>query len=164
WDPCETFFSEDADIKYPQDGEYVGNIQDMSPSKIVDMLGHVRGEKDIEKILNAVDYTGTGSENTGEIPNSEKAIVDGAMGEDTVVPHEDYFDRQSTIALEEATGTPLSEITYFGEDGETKTAPSWTPNYEFDTDGTYKTSKYLRRDIDVRDDTIRVIQAYWRSW
>lgn len=164
WDPCETFFSEDADIKYPQDGEYVGNIQDMAPSKIVDMFGHLMEEKDIKKILNAFDYTGTDSENTGEMPNFEKAIIDGAMGEDTLVPHEDYFDRQSTIALEEATGTPLSEITYFGEDGETKTAPSWTPNYEFDTDGTYKTSKYLRRDIDVRDDTIRVVQAYWRSW
>lgn len=164
WHPSQVFFSEEFDIEYPQDGEYIGNIQDMSPSKIVDLFGHLMKERDIKRILNAFDATGSGSVETGETPTFEKMMSENFLEDEVLVPHEDYFNRQSTIALEEATGTPRLEITYIGEDGERKTAPSWTPNYEFDTAGAFKVSKNLRRDIDVREDTIRVTQAYWRSY
>lgn len=163
WSTIETFFSEDADIKYPQDGEYVGNIQDMSPSAIVNKFGHLMREEDIKKILNAFDYAGAGSSTA--VTKSPKGIMESNFTEESdLIPHEDYFDRQSAVELQSALNVPLGEETYFDSNGEQHTRDSWIPNYEFNNTGLFNISKYLRRDIDVREDTIRVTQAYWRSW
>ena len=163
WNPIETFFSEDYTIKYPQDAEYVGNIQDMSPSAIVNKYGHLMTEADIKLILNSFDYSGTGS-NT-DTPKSPKGILEDNMHSGSeLIPHEDYYDRQSAVELQGALNMPLGEETFFDADGEEHTRPEWIPDYEFNNTGEYKLSRYLRRDIDTREDTIRVVQAYWRSW
>jgi len=162
WHPVETFFSEDADIKYPQDGEYVGNIQEMSPSKFVNKFGHLMKEKDIKEILNAFDYAGGGSDTLNKKPG--KGIEDAFTGDTVLVPDENYYDRQSTTELQSALNMPLGEETFYDADGNERTRDAWVPNYDFQNTGLYNISKFLRRDIDVREDTIRVVQAYWRSW
>lgn len=163
WHPIETFFSEDADIKYPQDGEYVGNIQEMSPSAIVNKFGHLIKETDMRTILNAFEYSG-GQNNQFEGKTPEQIMEKNFTADSDLIPHEDYFDRQSAVELQSAVGMPLGEETYINSEGEEQTKDAWIPNYEFQNTGLFNISKLLRRDIDVREDTIRVVQAYWRSW
>lgn len=162
WHPIETFFSQDADIKYPQDGEYVGNIQEMSPSKLVNKFGHLMKEKDIRQVLNAFEYSGAGSDTLNKKPG--KGIEGAFTGETELVPDENYYDRQSTVELQSALNMPLGEETFYDAEGNEQTRDAWIPNYEFNNTGLYNISKYLRRDTEVREDTVRVVQAYWRSW
>lgn len=160
WDPRETFFSEDSNIQYPQDAEYVGNIQDMSPSRVVDMFGHLMTRAQIESILNHYKYEKTGGKST----SFEDVIVD-MEGEEELIPTKNYYDRKSALELQSAIGAPLQDTTYIGSDGEEKTVPSFIQDYDFNTGITStKISKHLRRDITGRDDTLRVTRAYWRSW
>lgn len=163
WHPVETFFSEDADIRYPQDGEYVGNIQEMAPSAIVNKFGHLMKESDIRTILNAFEYSG-GNHTEDKGMSAEKIMEKNFTEDSALIPHEDYYDRQSAVELQSALGVPLGEEVYLDANGEEVKRESWIPNYEFQNTGLYNISKFLRRDIEVREDTIRVVQAYWRSW
>lgn len=154
WDPRETFFSEDSTTKYPQDCEYVGNIQDMAPSRIVDNFGHLMTEEQQKGILNHFKYK----------KGAQGDTFQGIMNESPNVADENYYDRKSTVALQGALGVPFGETTYFGENGEAKSTPSWVRDYNWSNDGFHSISQNLRRDISTRTDTIRVTQAYWRSY
>jgi hypothetical protein len=163
WSTIETFFSQDIDIKYPQDGEYVGNIQNMAPSSIVNKFGHLMKEKDIRTLLNSFDYQSSNLNSNS--PKNPKAIMEENFTADSeLIPHEDYYDRQSSVELQSALGVPLGEETFFDSQGNQQTRDAWIPNYNNTDTGTFNITKYLRRDIEVREDTIRVTQAYWRSW
>lgn len=162
WHPIETFFSQDYNIKYPQDGEYVGNIQEMSPSAIVNKFGHLMKESDIKKILNHYHYHSPGGTETSMTP--QKIMEENFTADSELIPDANYYDRQSAVELQSALGAPLGETTYLDAQGEEKTVDSWIPNYEFNNTGLFNISRHLRRDINVREDTIRVTQAYWRSW
>ena len=163
WNPIETFFSEDYDIEYPQDAEYIGNIQHMSPSSIVNKFGHLMKQKDIEKILNS--YSVYDGESRTNSPKNMQGILEKNFTADSeTIPHEDYYDRKSTVELQSALNQPLGEETYYNAEGEEVQKEAWIPDYDFHNTGSDDISKFLRRDIDVREDTIRVTQAYWRSW
>jgi hypothetical protein len=57
----------------------------------------------------------------------------------------------------------MGELTYTNSDGEEVTKASWIPSYH-DGPTTISSLTGIRRDIDVRTDTIRVVEAYWRSF
>lgn len=166
WNTIETFFSEDADLKYPQKAEYIGHITEMSPFKIVDNFGHLMKEADIRKIMNHFNYRGGNSgSSTDAKPGFQKMLEKNLTEDPEMVPHENYYDRKSSLELQSALQVPLGKTTFYNDEGQQEEVADWIPDYDFDTNTTVNSvTKYLRRDIDVREDTIRVTQAYWKSW
>lgn len=163
WSPITTFFSQDIEVKYPQDGEYIGRIHYMSPSEIVNVYGYLLNEYEIKKMMNAYDYSGNLSTDDEDEPSFEKMMKSNFV-ETEITPGEDYYDRELTVEMQEALGTPLGEETYINSQGETVTRPAWIPSYHDQPQHGDYYSTHLRRDINVRKDTIRVVEAYWRSY
>jgi len=166
WNTVETFFSEDADLKYPQKGEYVGHLTEMGPFKVVDNFGHLMKEADIKLIMNHFDYNGGGQgERNSKKPGFQKMLENNLTEDAKMLPHENYYDRKSSLELQSALQVPLGKTTFYDDEGQQQEAADWIPDYDFDSNvGVNSVTKYLRRDIDVREDTIRVTQAYWKSW
>lgn len=162
WNPITTFFSQDIDIKYPQHGEYVGRIHELSHSDLINTYGYLLSEKEQEKILNTYDYVGSSPESTDE-PSFEK-LIESNFHEKQLLPGRDYYDRESNVALQEAFGIPFGEETFINSEGEVETRPAWVPSYHDDETKSAKITSRLRRDIRPRRDTIRVVEAYFRSF
>lgn len=161
WEVETTFFSQDLTIKYPQDGEYVGRVTWMSASDILSRYGDKLSLKLQEKIGKVFDSsTQDASGTTGDYTNLNKRPVGSAT-----VPHQDYFDHQLNIQMQDTFGVPIAESTFMGSDGQQHTAPDWLSDYSGNASyfGTNMASK-LREDIDVRRDLFKVTEAYWRSW
>src|SRR5690625_4634252 len=162
WDPRTTFFSQDIDIKYPQHGEYVGRIHEMSGSDLLNTYGYLLSEKEQEKIANNYDYVGDSNGTTSE-PSFEK-LIESNFHENQLLPGKDYYERESNVALQEAFGIPLGEETFINSEGEQVTRPAWIPSYHDDVTKSSKITSKIRRDINPRKDTIRVVEAYFRSF
>ena len=162
WSPINTFFSQDLEIENPQDGEYVGRIHFLSPSDIIQRYGDKLSASLQEKITSIYDYgTETESKNTNyklHKPNQRP------VGE-VLAPFDGYYDYDLTLQLQDAFDTPLGETTYTDQNGQTKTVPSFLPEIQNDNHyGTSRYARYMREDIEVRHDLLRVTEAYWRSW
>jgi len=165
WKVEEVFFSQDADAQFPQDGEFVGRITSMSPSNILNRFGHLMTTAQQEGIGNYWNQTNNWTEiNGARVDTTNKPIEETAFGQPTVVPFHNYFDHQANVQLEDALGVPLGKTTMKNKNGEEITFDSWTPRMDEDEFGTGTFSSYLRDDIDVRRDTVRVTEAYWRSY
>ena len=162
WSPMNTFFSQDLDIENPQDGEYVGRIHFLSASDIIQRYGDKLSTKLQERLAEVYDYgTETETRNTSfKHTNVNKRPV----GE-TLAPFDGYYDYDLTLQMQDAFDTPLGETTYVDEEGNQKTAPTWLPDFRNDNHyGTALYARYMREDISVRRDLLRVTEAYWRGW
>lgn len=162
WHPCQTFFSEDVDARFPQDGEYIGKISWLSPSDIVNRYGSKLTEDVQRRLLGYYNQSPTGgSSNSG---SSLKDLEKGKFGQTQIVPFEGYHDYDLTLQLQEAFNTPFGE-TIVNSDGQEKRVPSW-----FSPIGQgqgFLNSAYagqLRSDIGTRTDLLQVTETYWRSW
>lgn len=160
WRVETTFFSEDENAKYPQNGEYVGRITWMSASEIISRHGSKLPIAIQQRISKTFDSSTEGSvSEKGDYTTLDKRPVGAGS-----VPHKDYLDHQLHIQLQAAFEKPIAETTYVDSDGNTQTAPDWLSSYA--TNENYfgsNTAKYLRDDIDVRKDTFRVTEAYFKS-
>jgi hypothetical protein len=161
WRVEQVFFSQDLDIEYPQDGEYVGRLTWMSASEIISRWGEKLSLK-IQEQLGKV-YDNTKGQDGGQ-KSDFTTKLQRPVGSDTV-PHQDYYDQQLTLQLQEAFGVPAGMSTYIDESGQVKTAPDWLSGYT--TNEAFFGSRYaqnLRNDIEVRRDLFRVTEAYFRSY
>ncbi len=159
WLPEETFFSQDVDCEYPQDLDYVGRITSMSISQVLQRYGHLMTTKEQEVVGNywnqTSDYKDRGDSTGG-------SFIDNVFPKASVVPFHNYYDHQANLQMEAALGVPLGQT--MNPDGSVDR--SWMPREDNEyitpfNSGQY--SAYLREDIDVRQDTIRVMDVYWRS-
>ena len=157
WLPEETFFSQDVDCEYPQDLDYVGRITSMSPSQILQRYGHLLNTKEQEMIGNYFsqstkynDYESTGTN-----------ISDNIIPKQVITPFHNYTDHQINLQMEAALGAPLGRTM----DNDGNVSKTWMPREEneYQYFNTANYSSYLREDIDVRLDTIRVMEVYFRS-
>lgn len=159
WDPIQTFFSEDLHIKNPQDGEYVGKVDFMSASAIIQKYGSKLSKAVQVDISKAHDlYNATDRNRRGN--SVYQRPVAGAY-----VPDEGYFEREILLQYQEAFNTPLGEAVIEGADGTETRVPTWLSNYN--NANSFESSnlaKELRKDIDVRGDLFRVTEAYWRGY
>lgn len=161
WDVETTFFSQNQNIKYPQDGDYVGRVSWMSTTEILSRFGGKLPFNIQEKLGKVFDSDTDGSSGEkGDYTNLNKRAVGAGQ-----VPHRDYFDHNMQIQLQEAFNTPIAESTYIDKDGNERTAPDWLSDYA--NNESYfgsNTASILRDDIDIRRDTFRVTEAYFKSW
>lgn len=160
WDVETTFFSQDSSIKYPQDGEYVGRMTWMSSSEILTRFGSKLPYTIQKKIGGTYDVGNSGTPGDKyDATSSLKRPVGSAQ-----VPHKDYFDHKMNLELQEAFDRPLGESTYIDENGNEFKTPEWLSDYaKHDSYFGSGIARHLRDDIDVRRDSFRVTEAYFKS-
>lgn len=159
WDPRLTFFSQNLDIKNPQDGEYVGRIYPMTASQIVNTFGHKLSKTQIDEISNTYDkYRETRGVKSS---NSPYQIPERMVR----VPDEDYFTREIALEYQSAFNIPMAEEITVNEDGTHTVAPTWASSYN-DSNSflTSNLGKGIRKDINVSSNTFRVTEGYWKGY
>ena len=163
WHPCQVFFSEDLDAKYPQEGEYIGRIHWMSPSDIINRYGSKITE-DVQRRLMGFFNEGKNDVTSIQPNNSLKSIVEGNFGETQTIPFEGWYDYDLTLQLQDVFQTPFGETTIV-EDGQEKKVPAWFSPINNGTgflNANY--AQVLRSDIDIRTDLLQTVETYWRSY
>ena len=160
WRVEEVFFSQDLDIKYPQDGEYVGRVYRTSASDILQKYGHLLTHNQQVKLMEdkSSKVGGHTTHETYDITNPTKRPVK-AVQEPLA-----YTSLEMIEQYQDAFNTPLGETTVIEEDGSKTTVPTWMQGYNSNNGFLTNHSKYLRDDIDVRQDTYQVTEAYWRGY
>lgn len=165
WMPEEVFFSQDIRAKYPQRGEFVGRLTYMSISDILNRFGHKMTLSEQNKISNywgqRDNYTSYDGGMYAERPVSKSVSpADAVFPKQEVVPFHNYKDHLISLQLEDALGVPGGETL----DDEGNVVKRYLPREENDYIEFPNHAKYLRDDIDVRSDLIRVTEGYWRSF
>lgn len=166
WLPEQTFFSQDADCRYPQDGEFVGRITEVSVSNILNTYGHLMTLIEQEAVGNYWNQTKNWKSSNGAQVERKSGgnPYDGIFPSQVQVPFHNYFDHQANLQFEDALGFPLGETTTTDGQGKEHTYKSWLPREEQDLDINSRVyTQYLRDDIDIRTDTVQVTEVYWRS-
>ena len=158
WRPSEVFFSKDVNAQFPQDGEYVGRIFELSVSDIMTRYGHLMSARKI-KILQS-RYTKLDSGNT----NSPKSMNEKVFGQTEILPFEEYNEYDLGLQFQDAWGVPMGKTNVTQEDGEDVTIPTWLNPLENNNYYINNYSQIRRDDFQVRNDLLQVTEAYWRSW
>lgn len=167
WLPEETFFSADFDTKYPQKGEYVGRVRYMSVATILNTYGHLMNSKMVKSISeywgkdeNYKNYSGLHTFGGLSTSNIEKAI----FPKQYKTPFKGYFDHKTLENFEDYLGVPMATETSLDEDGNEQTFACPIPRMESHLSYTTNRQRFLRSDIELRKDAIRVTEGYWRSY
>lgn len=161
WDVRTTFFSEDVETRYPQNGEYVGRIHYLSPSDIINRYGHKISD-DVQKRLSGLYNNEIENYSTGD--SSFAHMGKNNFAETHHVPFKGWYDYDLTLQLQEVFETPFGETTIV-EDGIEKKVPAWfSPINRGNNYNTYNYAQELRSDITVRTDVLQVTEGYWRSY
>jgi hypothetical protein len=164
WKIEETFFSEDVDAKYPQDGEYVGRTIYMAPSKILLQYGHLMSPKEQEQVGNYWNHDKDYYSREGvTVSNTTSNYKSAIFPKLAVAPFHNYYDHQINVQFENALGLPAGKKTIVKDGGEQVEIPAWIPRHKSEAFAS-NYSSVMRHDIDVRKDTVRVTEAYWRSY
>lgn len=162
WHPCTTFFSEDIEVKFPQEAEYVGRIHWLSPSDLVQKYGYKLTDETQRRLLGYFNQTQEGGASRGH--SSFENAVKNNFSEQHHVPFAGYYDYDLTLQLQDVFETPMGE-TYVEENGERKKVPAWFS--PINNGNNYFTNAYareLRSDIEIRNDLLQVTEVYWRSF
>lgn len=157
WRPEEVFFSQDLDCEYPQDLDYIGRHTRMSSNQLLQRYGFLMTTKQQEQVGNYWNQTTTyqGSDNVADGSLEEATFAKGR-----VVPFHNYYDHEINLQMEAALGAPLAKS--MDEDG--NVTREWMPRMENDlNNASTGYTQFLRDDIDVRTDSIEVMDVYWRS-
>lgn len=156
WIPETTFFSQDLGIVFPQDGEYVGQITWMSVADVLSRYGEKIPEK-IQRELYSDKAVGQTKRNVGFMGQ-----LKGMFSDTHIIPDKAYYQRDLARKFQGVLDVPFGKEYRLGEDGELEARSSWIDD---DNRSYYQNyAQYLRKDIDVRDDSVQVIEAYWRSF
>lgn len=157
WKPTNTFFAQNENTRFPQEGEYCGHTEFMSPSDIINKFGYLLTAKEQENLSN---YWGQKETNTAVGSGSFK----NGLFERHTVPFNNYYDHELLSQYESALGMPLAERTILGQDGDDKHYRDWLPQYGDSNQLHSSLANYHREDIKVNTSAIQVTQVYWRSY
>ncbi len=167
WDVEETFFSEDKNLRFPQKAEFVGNITYINVADILNKYGHLMTYNQQKKVGNYWNQSKNDWQNAqggAQVERDKISAEKMAFPEPTSVPFHNYFDHKINVQLEDALGVPLAETTIIDDDGNEESFSSWIPRMDGETAGYGRNfTEYLRDDINIRRDTVRVTEGYWRS-
>ena len=156
WDIERSFVSQDLDITYPQDAEYVGTIHLMAGAQVLSRFGHLIPKKIQDKIYGE-DFYGGQTNTLGPM----EFLRNGGGIHPSSVPHAGYHQQQTAVAFQNLTGVPMGNTLYRNADGEMDRRYSWATN----TRGANHLGwgKSFRDDINTRTDTLQITEAYFRS-
>lgn len=159
WSVITTFFSQEADTEYVQDGEFVGRIEFKSAGQIINQLSGklTKAEKDL--ILGTKKKKETFRVNYGSQSGTKNPAV-------VNVPHKQHFDYEFMLNMQNHLGVPMGRFKYInanGEQVETDTFLSESFQGGSNILGPRFASS-LREDIEVRKDLFQLTEVYWRSY
>jgi len=161
WHPCQVSFSEDLDIEYPQDAEYVSFLTQMSPSKFLNRFGDKIDEETQKRLMGYYNQNKGGSYGGGASINQ---VIQNNFGQVQQLPFAGFHDYELGLEFQETFGVPMGESTVL-VDGEQKVVPSWySPLARGGGFLSQNSMSELRSDIDLRSDTLQVTESYWRSY
>lgn len=164
WSPMTTFFSEDVNIKYPQDGEYVGRIHFLSPSDIIDRWGSKLTAEQQQRLSGYYNKNIDNSSSVGQ-GTSFRNLLYNNFSKQQYVPFEGYYEYDMTLQLQDAFDIPLGQTAVLNEDGTTTNQATWfSPLHNSTNNRTNQYAQQLRGDIEVRRDLIQITEGYWRSY
>lgn len=167
WSVEETFFSEDKNLRFPQKAEFLGNITYINVADILNKYGHLMTYNQQKKVGNYWNQSKNDWQNAQGGAQMERNKISKekmAFPEPTSVPFHNYFDHKINVQLEDALGVPLAETTIIDDDGNEESFSSWIPRMDGETAGYDRNfTEHLRDDINIRRDTVRVTEGYWRS-
>lgn len=163
WSPLNTFFSQDLDTKYVQDGEYVGRVHFMNASQVINRYGHLLSKKQKEKLLGRQTYN-YDTNGLSDDPMSIKGVFDNHFGKTQIVPHENYHDHNFITGLQDTLGVPLGEKTIMKKDGTEETVPAFLPSYNNKAGNVNYFAQMMRDDLNLRSDMYQVTEVYWISY
>ena len=153
WAPENVFISQELDLRYPQNADYVGTLVGMTLSQAMSRYGHLMNTKQQEELA---DYWGNKDDFKTK---SLSGIGVAPFGENLIMPFKNYQDHQINLQIEEFVGAPLAQT--MDEDGQVHR--HYMPRSEFDSYNGTNNYKNQRTDIDVRNDLVDVLEAYWTS-
>lgn len=166
WSPINTFFSQDMETKYVQDGEYVGRVHFYTPSQVVTIFGHLLSHKDKEAIMGSEDY----DERMRTAPNREKGdrvsnknlfrFYEGTE----MLPFEQYKEYEYFLKLQDNTGEPMGVTTFLDKDGNQRERLVYLPSINDFNSYSRNLANIIRSDLQIREDLIQVTEAYWVSY
>lgn len=159
WSPINTFFSKDVETKYVQDGDYVGRIHYYTPNQVVNKYGHLLNKKQKENLLQS-DYVYNYSTTSYDAMGSMKRN----FGETHIVPHKNHYDYNFVLDIQDEFGVPMGNRTYLNKNNEEVTVPVYMPSPDGYNGSVDYLAKSLRDDLDIRNDLLRVTEAYWVSY
>lgn len=155
WDVERTFFSQDLDVLYPQDCEYVGTIHYMSGAKVLSKFGHLI-PKNIQNKIYGEDFYTSNTDSVGPLTFMHKGMVKPVS-----VPHAGYYQQRTAQSIQNLFGVPWGKQHYMGAEGELESRYAWVnPNNSGNRLGW---GRDYRDDINPRTDDIQVTEAYFRS-
>ena len=157
WAPETVFFSQDLEIVYPQDGEYVGRLAFMSGSELLQRYGD-KIPKNIQEKLYGYQIEASTTDGV-----TFKESLGRHFGDTHIVPYKSYYRHDLAYKMQSALGVPMGEEYRNNEDGEQMGKPVWledTDRYGFINE---RFARYLRDDIDVRTDIFQITECYFRG-
>jgi len=161
WHPCQVSFSEDLDIEYPQDAEYVSFLTQMSPSKFLNRFGDKIDEDTQKRLMGYYNQNQSGGYSGGASVNQ---VIQNNFGQVQQLPFAGFHDYELGLQFQDTFGVPMGESTVV-VDGQQKVVPSWySPLARGGGFLSQNTMSELRSDIDLRSDTLQVTESYWRSY
>lgn len=139
WNPLQTFFHRSPEVKYIENGDYVGRVYWLSKAQILDRFGWLMNTEQVEALYpkEVKKYTG------------DKGIMNEAFSA-SMYPFEgyrDYMMQVNSLGFDPHTGFPFS-------------MNNMNPISEMDMDMLFGTGYNLNFRT---DDIVQVTEAYWRS-
>lgn len=161
WSPLNTFFSQEVDTKYVQNGQYVGRVHFYAPHTIINKYGHLLTKTQKEKLVgrNNYNYDGGSNQEMGFGQNMNKNF-----GETHIVPHAQYYDYKFMLSLQDEFGVPMGRKTMMKKDGTEEEVSTFLPDYNSKSSLSKGLATGLRDDLNLRDDLLQVTEAYWVSY
>lgn len=160
WEPMEVFYSKDGEAKYPQDGEYVGRVFDLSPSEVIKRYGHMLSPAQIKELSGYYE----GSPQYQNDNRSFKSLLANNFGETHIAPFFNYYDYELGKQWQEAFDKPMGHTFGLDADGNEVEVPKWLGERFNKGNNGYNHNVDKRGDFTVRTDSVQVTEAYWRSW
>lgn len=163
WSPLNTFFSQDLETRYVQNGEYVGRVHFYTPSQVLNMYGSQLSEKQQKKLLNGNSTLVNGAPEKG---TSYKRLFESNFSAGSIVPHEQHADYNFALQIQDLTGNPIGETTVIDKEGNSVKVPRYLPHRN--TEGSFSPNltyaRQIRDDLKIRTDLLQVTEAYWEGY
>lgn len=164
WSPLNTFYSQSLDVKYPQEGDYIGRVHYYTGAKVISKYGHLLTKEQKEQILNTGETYGSYNANSGDSWSFEKNLKNN-FGRTEIVPFEQYYDYEFMLNIQDTFGTPLAKRTIYHKDGTEETVDAFLPRPARGVLGSFSNRAYELSDNQfIRKDLLQVTEAYFVSF
>lgn len=164
WSPINTFYSQNLDVKYPQEGDYIGRIHYYSPAQVISKYGYLLTKEHKESILNTRYGYDVGNDDYSDGISIPKAIRT-RYGQTQIIPHEQYHDYNFLMGVEDTFGVPLAEKVLYNKDGSEIRTNAYLPRpFRGNQPFVGNLAKGMTDNELLRNDLIQVTEAYFVSY